>query len=40
MYSTCNDGKSVVAEEFIRTLKTETSKHMTAVSKEFFFLVF
>ena len=33
MYSTCNEEKSVVAERFIRTLKTKIYKHMTAVSK-------
>ena len=33
MYSTYNEGKSVVAERFIRTLKNKIYKHMTAVSK-------
>ena len=33
MYSTYNEGKSVVAERFIRTLKSKIFKHMTAVSK-------
>ena len=33
MYSTCNDGKSAVAERFIRTLKNKIFKHMAAVSK-------
>ena len=33
MYSTYNEGKSVVAERFIRTLKNKLYKHMTAVSK-------
>ena len=33
MYSTLNDGKSVVAERFIRTLKIKIYKYMTAVSK-------
>ena len=33
MYSTHNEGKSVVAERFIRTVKTKIYKHMTAVSK-------
>ena len=28
-----NEGKSVVAERFIRSLKDKTYKHMTAVSK-------
>ena len=30
MYSTYNEGKSVVAERFIRTLKNKLYKHMTA----------
>ena len=34
MYSTHNDGKYVVAERFIRTLKNKIYKHMTAVSKD------
>ena len=33
MYSTCNEGKSVVAESFIRTLKNKIFKNMTAISK-------
>ena len=33
MYSIYNEIKSVVAERFIRTLKTKIFKHMTAVSK-------
>ena len=33
MYSTHNEGKSVVAETFIRTLKTKIYKHMTSLSK-------
>ena len=33
MYSTHNEGKSVVAERFIRTLKNKIYKHMTATSK-------
>ena len=33
MYSTYIEGKSVVAERFIRTLKNKIFKHMTAVSK-------
>ena len=36
MYSTHNEGKSVVAERFIRTLKNKIYKHMTAVSKMLF----
>ena len=37
MYSTHNEGKSVAAERFIRTLKNEIYKHMTAVSKNVYF---
>ena len=33
MYSVNNEGKSVVAERFIRTLKTKIYKYMTSVSK-------
>ena len=33
MYSTNNEVKSVVAERFIRTLKSKIYKHMTSVSK-------
>ena len=33
MYSTHNEGKSVVAGRFIGTLKNKISKHMTAISK-------
>ena len=33
MYSTYNEGKSVVAERFIRTLKNKIFKHMTIISK-------
>ena len=33
MYSTHNEGKSVVAERFIRTLKSKIYKYMTSVSK-------
>ena len=33
MYSTYNEGKSVVAEIFIRTLKDKIYKYMTSVSK-------
>ena len=39
MYSTHNEGKSVVAERFIRTLKNKTYKHMTAISKNVYFEV-
>ena len=37
MYSTNNEGKSVVAERFIKTLKNKIYKHMTAVSKNVYF---
>ena len=33
MYSTHSEGKSVVAERFIRTLKSKIYKHMTSISK-------
>ena len=37
MYSTFNEGKSVVAERFIRTLETKIHKKMTAISKNIYF---
>ena len=37
IYSTYNEGKSVVAERFIRTLKNNVFKHMTAVLNNFHF---
>ena len=37
MYSTYNEGKSVVTERFIRTLKNKIFKHMTAISKNNYF---
>ena len=33
MYSTHNEGKSVIAERFIRTLKNKICKYMTSISK-------
>ena len=33
MYSKNNEGKSVIAERFIRTLKTKIYKYMTSISK-------
>ena len=33
MYSTKNEGKSIVAERFIRPLKNEIYKYMTSISK-------
>ena len=37
MYSTFNEGKSVAAERFIRTLKNKIFKHMAAISKNICF---
>ena len=37
MYSTYNEGKSVVAERFIRTLKNKLYKHMTATGKNIYY---
>ena len=37
MYSTYNEGKSVVAERFIRTLKDKLYKHMTATGKNVYY---
>ena len=37
MYSTYNEGKSVVAERFIRTLKNILYKHMTATGKNVYY---
>ena len=37
MYSTYNEGKSVVAEIFIRTLKNKLYKHMTASGKNVYY---
>ena len=39
MYSTHNEGKSVVAERFIRTPKNKIYRHMTAISKNVYFNV-
>ena len=36
MYSTHNEGKSVVAERFIGTLKNKIYKYMTSVSKNIY----
>ena len=33
MYSTNNEGKSVIAERFIKTLKNKIYKYMTSISK-------
>ena len=37
MYSSYNEGKSVVAERFIRTLKNKLYKHMTASGKNVYY---
>ena len=37
MHSTYNEGKSVVAERFIRTLKNKLYKHMTATGKTVYY---
>ena len=37
MYLIHNEGKSVIAERFIRTLKNKIFKHMTAISKNVYF---
>ena len=39
MYSTFNEGKSVIAERFIRTLKNKLYKHMTASGKNVYYNV-
>ena len=36
MYSTYNEGKSVVAERFIRTTKNKIYKHMNSISKNMY----
>ena len=38
MYSIHNEGKSVIAERFIRTLKTKIYRYMTSVSKKCVYL--
>ena len=37
MYSTFNEGKSVVAERFIRTLKNKLYKHIMATGKNVYY---
>ena len=39
MYSTYNEGKSVILEGFIKTLKNKLYKHMTATSKNVYYNV-
>ena len=36
MYSTYNEGKSVVAKRFIRTVKSKSYKYMTSISKNMY----
>ena len=36
MYSTYNEGKSVVAKRFIRTVKNKSYKYMTSISKNLY----
>ena len=38
MYSTHNEGKSVVAERFIKTLKNKIYKHMTYIGKNVYLM--
>ena len=37
IYSTYNEGKSVIAERFIRTLKNKLYKYMTAISSDVYY---
>ena len=37
MYSTFNEGKSVVVERFIKTLENKIFKHMKVISKNIYF---
>ena len=37
MYPTFNEGKSVVAERFIRTLKNKLYQHMTVINKNVYY---
>ena len=37
MYSTYNEGKSVIAERFIETIKNKVYKHMTTIGKNVYF---
>ena len=39
MYSSYNEGKSVVAERFIRTLKNKLYKHVTATGKNVYYVL-
>ena len=40
MYSTYNEGKSIAAERFIRTLKNKMYKYMTSISKNVHFDIY
>ena len=37
MYSTFNEGKTVIADRFIKTLKNKIYKHMTIIGKNVYF---
>ena len=39
IYSTFNEGKTVIAERFIKTLKNKIYKHMTFIGKNVYFNV-
>ena len=39
MYSSFNEGKSVIVERFIKILKNRIYKHMTAIGKNVYFNV-
>ena len=40
MYSTYNEGKSIAAERFIRTLKNKMYKYMNSISKNVHFEIY
>ena len=40
MYSVHNEEKSVVAERFMKTLKTEIYKYMTLISKDMYIYIY
>ena len=39
MYSTFSEGKSVVVEKFIKTLKTKIYKHMTTIGENVILMI-
>ena len=39
MYSTYNEGKSVIAERFIRMLKSKIYKYIISVSKNVYMII-